>query len=229
MLMELVIAPVWPRSCVTDRCRSRPPSMARRRCSQPRLCARRRRVHRDIKPANILFANDGAVKPPIFGLPAPPIRRGLTSTGHSVARSPTCRPEQVRADVVDARSDLYSLGLTLYEMSRMPRDSGDTAHSLLNATTDGDAGGARGGESSVPRWISGRSCGRSPRARSALPVGDGVQAALVDDDQTRLAFDRACHASVPARPVTARQPLRCLATPPSGTPPLGTPPVSRRP
>jgi serine/threonine protein kinase len=91
-------------------------------------------IHRDIKPANILIADNGAVKLTDFGIARAEDAARLTSTGHAVGTLAYMSPEQVRADPVDARSDLYSLGLTLYEMVTGRRAiQGETAHSLMNA------------------------------------------------------------------------------------------------
>ncbi len=74
-------------------------------------------VHRDVKPANILIGKDGRVKVSDFGVAkAVGEATGLTRTGTTVGSPAYMSPEQVRGEHVDQRSDLFSLGVILYEM-----------------------------------------------------------------------------------------------------------------
>jgi serine/threonine-protein kinase len=72
-------------------------------------------VHRDLKPENIMIAPDGAVKVMDFGI-AKVLQAASATTTHSVGTLQYMSPEQIDAARVDGRSDLYCLGLILYEM-----------------------------------------------------------------------------------------------------------------
>jgi serine/threonine-protein kinase len=72
-------------------------------------------IHRDIKPSNIIVRGDGSVKVMDFGLAKFMGSTKLTQTGLTMGTVRYMSPEQVRGKQVDHRSDLYSLGITLYE------------------------------------------------------------------------------------------------------------------
>ncbi|MBD8526041.1 serine/threonine-protein kinase [Pseudomarimonas arenosa] len=74
-------------------------------------------VHRDVKPGNILFKLDGTAVLADFGIAkAMDAKSGATMAGASIGTPDYMSPEQARAETVDGRSDLYSMGAMLYEM-----------------------------------------------------------------------------------------------------------------
>ena len=73
-------------------------------------------IHRDVKPANVMLDSDGRVKLTDFGIAAALDDAPLTSAGQLIGTLLYMSPEQARDTTLDGRSDLYSLGLMLYEM-----------------------------------------------------------------------------------------------------------------
>src|SRR5579871_1140380 len=91
-------------------------------------------IHRDIKPANIMRTPAGVVKLMDFGIARMHADRQLTRTGMTVGSLYYMPPEQINGGQPDLRSDLYSLGVTLYEMVTGRRPFvGDSDYSIMAA------------------------------------------------------------------------------------------------
>jgi tRNA A-37 threonylcarbamoyl transferase component Bud32 len=160
-------------------------------------------VHRDVKPANVLLCGDGRVKVADFGIAKAVAEADLTQPGLMVGTAKYLAPEQVRGEPVDARTDIYSLGVVLYEMlcGRAPF-TGDTDAAVALARLQRDALRPRQVRAGIPRGLEDvvcRAMAREPADRfataadlraallaaGAAPTPDGdltaTQSAIVSD------------------------------------------------
>jgi serine/threonine-protein kinase len=103
-------------------------------------------IHRDIKPGNIMFTDTGVVKVTDFGIAKITGDQGQTQTGMRIGTLWYMSPEQIRGKPASVASDLYALGITLYQMvtGQLPF-YGDSEYTLMKAHLE---------EIPEPPWIS---------------------------------------------------------------------------
>ena len=95
-------------------------------------------IHRDIKPSNILLSPDGRVQVADFGIAHVAARSPVTSTGITLGSVLYFSPEQARGDTASPASDIYSLGLVMYELLTGQRPfSGDSPAAVAVARLSG--------------------------------------------------------------------------------------------
>jgi len=107
-------------------------------------------LHRDIKPSNLILDQDGTIWITDFGLARFEEQASLTSTGDLVGTLRYMSPERLKGQQIDARTDVYALGLTLYELLtfRAAQDEQDRGRLIKNILeTEPDS------PSSLMRWI----------------------------------------------------------------------------
>jgi hypothetical protein len=155
-------------------------------------------IHRDVKPGNILLSEDGRVLVTDFGIAkAAEAASDLTETGQVVGTAKYLSPEQVQGVPLDARSDVYALGVVLYEMlCGRPPFAGDNATSTAVARLTSEPLRPRQVRAGLPRALEEivlRAMARDPDDRYASAAE--LRAALAsvdlsrvepDDDDTRL-------------------------------------------
>lgn len=107
-------------------------------------------IHRDIKPQNIIMSRDGKVKVTDFGIAK--VADSTTVTTNAAGSVHYISPEQARGGYSDAKSDIYSLGITMYEMvtGRVPFD-GETNVAVALLHIQGEMVPPRKLEPSIPR------------------------------------------------------------------------------
>src|SRR5262245_37796341 len=95
-------------------------------------------VHRDVSPANILIGYDGAVKVADFGIALASHRAEHTQSGVLKGKVAYMSPEQCNCEVVDRRSDVFSLGIVLYELATVrPCFAGENDFMTMSAIVNG--------------------------------------------------------------------------------------------
>jgi serine/threonine protein kinase len=113
-------------------------------------------VHRDLKPANILINEHDMVKIVDFGLAAAASRTDsrITKSGILVGTPTYMAPEQVRGQTIDSRTDIYTIGIIMYEMftARAPY-KGDDSMAILFQHVEGKATPPREIQAAIPETL----------------------------------------------------------------------------
>ncbi len=134
-------------------------------------------IHRDIKPDNIMVLRDGRIKLMDFGLASIAHETSVTQTGTTMGTFFYMSPEQARGEKVDARSDIFSLGATLYEMLTGERAfDGESPGAILNEILNKDPEFPPGLPPEVSRTV--RKCLRKRpayRFQSAREIADSLR------------------------------------------------------
>ncbi|HWB75717.1 MAG TPA: protein kinase [Nannocystaceae bacterium] len=154
-------------------------------------------VHRDVSPSNVLIAYDGAVKLTDFGIARMTEQTHVTATGSIKGKPGYMSPEQCLQEHVDGRSDVFALGVVLYELTTgRPAFAGDMI-ATMNRVIDGrftPPGHIVRGYPSALAMIVTRAL--APRAEHRYPSAAAFKAALEGFARTQQGLDTSTDALV---------------------------------
>ncbi|MGA7730619.1 MAG: protein kinase [Chloroflexia bacterium] len=142
-------------------------------------------IHRDVKPGNILVEPDGTVLLTDFGIAraADNAQSSLTAVGHVMGTADYLAPEQISGRPAEPRSDVYSLGVVLYEMlTGKPPFSGETTASVLYRQVHEKPPPLRASNPRLPsdlQPIMDRALAKNPAVRYADPIDLAIDLAAV--------------------------------------------------
>ena len=165
-------------------------------------------VHRDVTPANVLIDEKGAVKVTDFGI-ARMGESALTRSGAMLGTTSYVSPEQAQGKPADERSDLYGLGVVLYQMltGRLPfRGENDVAVALqhVSAAPPNPRSVADGVPEAYATVVMRALCKRpEDRYQSAAEFADALRAARAAGARRRIEAAGVAAATAPQRPPTA--------------------------
>ncbi|HLX36124.1 MAG TPA: Stk1 family PASTA domain-containing Ser/Thr kinase [Candidatus Limnocylindrales bacterium] len=158
-------------------------------------------VHRDVKPGNILVTSDNRIKVADFGIARAVAEAALTMPGTTLGSIHYFSPEQARGELATPASDIYSLGIVLYEMLTGQRPwSGDSAAAVATARLSAPVPSPKAVNGSVPDALDAidqRAMATDPADRfgSATEMAEALDA-FVTDARAAVATSRAAEAAV---------------------------------
>ncbi len=212
-------------------------------------------VHRDIKPDNIQITSSGQVKITDFGIARLTFQPNLTMDGQVFGTPSYMSPEQVVGKEIDARSDLFSVGVMLYEMIAGEKPfKGDNVVAITYAITQGTAN--KPAQATQPLWaVISRSLEKAPNNRymsaaemkAALEMvvsagqGQGMTAGAYDPNaipsaflppdpfaspvQSQVGYGQPTYGQQPGFPVAGLAPGAYPNQMPQGGQPMNAPPI----
>jgi serine/threonine-protein kinase len=143
-------------------------------------------VHRDVSPGNILIGFDGSVKLVDFGLAKPALSSIKTRTGSIAGKAPYMSPELCQGKPIDRRSDIFALGIVLYELATARRlFKGDNDYLTMASIVEGQVAPPSTIRPDIPRALDEiilRALAKKPEARfqTAVDLRAALEAFAMD-------------------------------------------------
>ncbi|MBN2471962.1 MAG: protein kinase [Anaerolineae bacterium] len=185
-------------------------------CSALEYAHRMNIIHRDIKPANVIISNDGLLKIMDFGLAMARDAKHITAHGSIIGTPAYLSPEQARGHALDHRTDLYSLGVLLYELStgRLPFDTNDISALLLQKVSNSPIP-PQELNPAIPDWLNAtimRALEREPdnRFQSAAEFAQALGKQIPPSDTLETAPPIQDLAPAPSPTASPKRPIRMI-------------------
>ena len=167
-------------------------------------------VHRDVKPANILVSDGGPVKLADFGIAKSfaDAAAGMTAVGLVMGTPTYLSPEQASGRPATPRSDLYAMGVVLYEaLTGSPPFAGDTPMAVVTAHAQAPVPDIRAAAPGIPAWLAKvveRSLAKDPADRflNANEMARALSGPRASDPTRAVEVGRTAPLTIPAAPVT---------------------------
>ncbi len=183
-------------------------SYTRQACAGMQMAESAGIVHRDIKPANLMITPDGTLKIMDFGIARVESLAGLTQSGMFMGTPRYISPEIAQGARADIRSDLYSLGLVMYEMlTGAPPFDASSPWAVVNQQIKADPPPIETIRGDVPQWLR-----------------DAVMRLLAKNPDDRFQTPGALNAVLESRGVGVEVPARPYTPPATLSIPTVTPP-----